>query len=340
MSKIIGTVGPKTRTFSTMSWLPPINPQEVYRVVGYFEYRRALDLLDRLLGQVNSEELQVATDIVRSRPEFAIYTNLSRRIEGGPSTLSESAANSSDDFRRHGLDWMMALARVELGAMVAGFTTDTNPFDRVRPSNYEMAAYKELVEDGGRVHFWSLQNDPTLAQATRNRTLKANERQVIAYVRRASVAREFLKKAQALNYGRLSAGQSLELDSWDRQLTSLEHTLLYDVLGLGGSMTTSEIGPQEVQLAARSCSGVAALADLRNGKALVDGKKVAFDDLLAGKASPGGSSVTGQPKNPSNAGAGTAGGQVPNSPAGAGQPVTPPPTTAPAAPPAKIPLKR
>src|SRR5262245_48692120 len=108
--------------------LPPVNPQLVNRVVGYLEYSQALTNFDRLLEVATPSELSAMQSLIEDHPEFTIYTNLSQRFETGPTMLSERPEHTGDDFAHRGLDWMMALARVELGAMAAGFTTSTDPF--------------------------------------------------------------------------------------------------------------------------------------------------------------------------------------------------------------------
>ena len=86
-------------------------------------------MFDRLLEIASLEEYKVLDEIVQGRDECTIYTNLSRHLEKEPSTLSEVAQRPDDDFARRGLAWIMALARVALGAMAAGFTEKPYQFD-------------------------------------------------------------------------------------------------------------------------------------------------------------------------------------------------------------------
>src|SRR5437773_1672294 len=100
--------------------LPSLSADDMRRLVGYLEYSRALSLLDPLVTGATTDELRMMDQIVTSREEFTVYTNLSRRIpKKGASSLDEPAGAAAK-YGQRGLAWVMGLARVELGAMVAG----------------------------------------------------------------------------------------------------------------------------------------------------------------------------------------------------------------------------
>jgi hypothetical protein len=145
----------------------------------------------------------------------------------------------------------MGLARVELGAMVAGFTGQREPFAVVPPTRIELAAYGELLLDGARTHYWSLANDPVAGMywSYRARPVTGGDRergrpeidetQAIAYGRRAALAREFVRAVQLLGKGRFTPQQGTELTSWDQELGELVETVAYKVLGLGESASVA-----------------------------------------------------------------------------------------------------
>ena len=81
-----------------------------------------LEHLDQFVKAASLRELELGDEIVRDHDEYIIHTNLSRRLEKQPNVLSERGRNECDDFARHGLPWALGLARIELGAMLAGFT--------------------------------------------------------------------------------------------------------------------------------------------------------------------------------------------------------------------------
>jgi hypothetical protein len=190
----------------------------------------ALSQLDRLLNAASPEELRVVEELVAARPELAVETNVARNLQRKPSLLSEQGSHAGDDFVRRGLAWVMALARVELGAMAAGFTDEEDPFSLARPSNYELAAYIEVLADGMRSHYWSLAAD----RVSKNpRGARLSESQAIAYVRRVHVALSFLRAFHDRARPHLAANQLTELRRWENDLERLKWALLFDVLKLG-----------------------------------------------------------------------------------------------------------
>ncbi|HUG89859.1 MAG TPA: hypothetical protein VML55_03435, partial [Planctomycetaceae bacterium] len=147
----MGTVRSRTQEFQYSAWVPPQDPRLIFRLVGFIEYGAAVELLERFVSTASREELELADELVRERPEFAVYTNLSRHIEGA-TFLREQPRHARDDFCRRGLDWVLGLARVEVGALLAGFTSHPRPFGAVAPQTYGVEAYRELLVDGLRTH--------------------------------------------------------------------------------------------------------------------------------------------------------------------------------------------
>ena len=191
------TIEESTRVYTTLS---KSDPYLVQRLVGYFEYSQALNYLDRLVAMCDTYELAAVEEIVRSEPEFAIYTV---SAEQAPSPKKSTTAVAEESGRkRHGLKWITALARVELGAMYAGFTESPRPFSHASSPGYDAAECKTLLAEGARIHFWSLTRDPVFFALTKR--FRANS-MTLAYLRRLNVATAF-----ALASGRSSLRDELQ----------------------------------------------------------------------------------------------------------------------------------
>ena len=218
--------------------VPPQDPRLVYRIVGFIEYALAVQHLDKFVAEASIGEFEVAEEIIRSQDAFIIQTNLSRKIEG-PTTLSEQSPNPRDDFSRHGLEWMLALARVELGAMLAGFTSHAEPFLSLAPTTYRQervktvpfgtAAYGELLMDGLRSHYWSIVRADLIADYYKT---GVPENHLLTQARRAIVGRQFVRAV--LRYsGSGNDGESLpppqrtELQTWDQTFEKLLRIMQY-----------------------------------------------------------------------------------------------------------------
>lgn len=195
----------------------------VYRLVGFIEYGKAVEFLDEFLKKAEPGEIEIAEQIVREQNQFAIYTNLSRTMQG-QTQFSEQPRMAGDRFRRHGLAWMMALARVELGAMLAGFTSHPRPFHAVKPSKYEADAFRNLLLDGYRSHYWALKRDPVVSAYYK---LGIPENHIITYGRRATVARHFLRAVRDGSYQEFSGRQLAELSVHESDLRRLQLAYLY-----------------------------------------------------------------------------------------------------------------
>ena len=207
----------KATTIVGEARLPPQDPNLIFRLVGYFEYRMALEHLDELLRIATPTELRAIEELVEESDEFKVYTNLARRLQTGPSSLAEKGRRENDNFARRGLPWVMALARVELGAMLAGFARHPAPFTAVGPSRYEMDAYRELLVDGASTHYWALANDPQLKEVAGK---FPPDGKTLAYIRRLNIARHFQIAASQSGAESFNPIQQTELSSRRRGLDS------------------------------------------------------------------------------------------------------------------------
>ncbi len=247
-----GSTITSTQTTIKTSDVGPIPQQLAARLVGFLEYGTALDHLDRLLAVVSPEEIAVIEEIVKQRDEFIVYTNLSRRYE------DDFVRAVKGDRAKHGLGWVTALARVELGAMRAGFTDERNPFERVPPSRYELPQYAEILFDSARTHYLALGNDPvaqgfarwsgppiTPGRIARGERLPT-EQQAIAYARRTVIASQFVDAVESLGRSQLTPEQYIQLQQAKQNLESLRSAIVYRVLRLGvdviSSTSSSQLG--------------------------------------------------------------------------------------------------
>ena len=198
------------------------------RLVGFYEYVRAIDLLGQLVRSSTPEEIRVYNEIVAKHPELGIYTNLSRLVEPKGSSLAEQSAAEEDDFKRSGLDWMIALAKVELGAMLASYTDNPIPFAVVKPSKFEEAAYAELLLDGARYHYWSLTKDPLFRQIIERSAFQPSS-ETVAYVRRLTLSRLFLVAAIDYRGKNWTGDQLLEATKWKNELDSFRKGIVQNI---------------------------------------------------------------------------------------------------------------
>jgi hypothetical protein len=203
----------------------PKDSREVLRVVGFYEYAMALQQLEKLAALVKDEELKAFDELIKERDELAVFTNVSRQVPHPRSSLDEAPLQQGDTFERRGFAWVTALARVELGAMLATHTEAQQPFVSVAGAGFDRREFTELLQDGMRSHYWALANDRNIKNVLRKRP----DETTLNYIRRLVMAQAFLQAAvqiAASSYGQV---QLAELKSWKKNLDELQGTLIVHV---------------------------------------------------------------------------------------------------------------
>ena len=161
--------------------------------------------------------------MIIERPEFTVYTNLSRKLEKAPSSLSVPRAKHDEPQCEKGFRGVLSLARVEFGAMLAGFTDAPKPFHYLRHSDFDSKSYLEMLLDGSRTHYWSLVNDTQLKNVLD--TTPENP-VVLAYSRRLLIARSMLQAATRLGQRHFSNMQMRELSAWKDSMDGIQAVLV------------------------------------------------------------------------------------------------------------------
>jgi len=254
----------------------PMQRANLYRLVGFIEYGKALELLDEFVREASSKEFDIADQVVRDHDEFLIYTNLSRKIEQ-PSSLTER--DPADEFAHLGLIWVLALARVELGTMLAGFADIEHPFQSTPPklplkpiqstpsklplkpdkerirtvkpldaesrsrksgeyTNYP-DAYGEMLTDALRTHYWALMQDPEIREYE---LTGVPENHLLTYGRRTYVTLRMLDTVGNYPAARWSGEQLAELTRWKSDIENIHRKYLYCLSLKSSEVVTEAVG--------------------------------------------------------------------------------------------------
>ena len=193
--------------------------------------------------------------------------NLSRRFETSGSSLDEQPIRPQDDFKRQGLAWVMALARVERAAMLAGFTSVPRPLplDSVREA--ERTVLAQLLLDAIRSHYWSMSNDPRMAVLSQG---NANSRQAFVVGRRVVMLKAMMDVLGQLAADQFTPVQRAELVRWRQTLDQVETYAVRTVAMLYARASQAN-GPDQSIVDIKACPGLknGILASLRNGTATI-----------------------------------------------------------------------
>ncbi len=226
------------------------------QLVGYIEYANALYHFERLIELATPAELRTIDDIIGQDDRFVVHSNLSSQFDNLDPASTLQLPRPMRDPRaaqpneRRGLQWIMALARVELGAMRAGHTGELanpirrleyakrygtegpvwgyhGPFDRWPPRVPERDAFLEILFDGARQHYYESRTEYQIAARTRAETevFGAGRLRLFQLERKLRIAIEMLEAFRNLSFASLSPAQHAELERWLNQLT-LEEGLI------------------------------------------------------------------------------------------------------------------
>jgi hypothetical protein len=220
------------------SWRYFFEPTEL---VGFAEYSRALNYLDRLLQITSLAEQRVLDDMIAADDRFVVHSSLSSRFDAlepaSPLRLANRQPHPKAERsnERRGLGWLMAHARVELEAMrmLGGGTISTswNTF----PAKFEEDAFLELLLDSARQHYYEIVADPTLAirmvDNTANRQVNptvTGRPQDFLLLRqldqKLTLTIGLLRSFQFAAATKLTAAQQQEIDRWVSRLTTQQET--------------------------------------------------------------------------------------------------------------------
>ena len=164
-------------------------------------------------------------ELIQERPALSIDIHTTRHLGGPP-------AKEADEFERLGLAWMTALARVEVGAMLATFGNVRDPFGQAPPSRFDIDQYRTLILDGARYHYHSIRSDGHLEIAMKNDPV-LNLVPMLSAIRRLVLARSMLHSANAVWSGLLTPTQQAELNVALKELDGAQAKL---VVGLRMAM--------------------------------------------------------------------------------------------------------
>ncbi len=195
----------------------------VRRLVGFYEYGNALADLDQLVSLANEEDLEVIDEIISDRGEFDVYLTLPDKFTPQSESYSTSGAvsgtrGSGNEFRKSGLAWITALARVEFGAMVAGFTAEPNPFKDVTPDSHDYKSVMQLLMEGVAGHYSGLSKAPQFAKKGRARYKDATVQVALTLSRRARIARAMMAPLLAPGPSEYNPAQAYELAGYKSKL--------------------------------------------------------------------------------------------------------------------------
>lgn len=118
------------------------------RVVGMLEYYLALRYLQPVWDEATAAERKAMDRIVKDAPELAFFSLL--------------PTDEKSSQKRHSMIWVLALARLEFNAIMAGFSHADRPFAWSADDTEVQQAYDALLWEALQLHLGELVDEPDL----------------------------------------------------------------------------------------------------------------------------------------------------------------------------------
>jgi len=246
----------------------------VRRLVGFYEYANALSDLDELVELSTEQDLTAIDEILTDHHEFDVFLTLPNSFPPSDDVdfLTETNAVSGNELQRSGLQWVTALARVEYGARIAGFTDNPEPFKDVTYDTHDYDAVMQLLLEGVVGHHAALSENAMFSGKGSIRSKDQKIMNALTLSRRARIARAMLDPLLAPGKSAYNPIQVTELEQYDSELDEgqdLVNAQIRSFLAERGSASTSLASSEFVracglQLSAERRELAAGTATVRN----------------------------------------------------------------------------
>lgn len=237
------------RTKTYQEKFAPVDQTMPFRIVGSHEYLSAIKLLGGLVSSSSTEEIDAYDRIIKKQDEFAFFSgaklffqhNQNRYKRGN--AIQANQQRNQKPIKRHGLVWLLALARLEVGATVAMYGGSTATFNFVAPEKFGREEYFELLLGDVADHILALSTDPLLLR--KSHTSDKADSDTIAYIRRLKVVSDMLFAARGHDNGKYLAAANEYLASVQRFGNQLVENAKNAERSLAISRVFTEVGQEK-----------------------------------------------------------------------------------------------
>ena len=171
------------RQFKPEDWTIPL------RTVGLFEYTNSILEFEDLIEMSSADEIEVFNEIISEQAEYAFFS--SSDLDSGVRRDESLADRKRSSDKKQSLQWMLALARIEIGAGVSMYGRIGNAFELLRPASFGAEEYSLLVAADAEAHSKAMMSDQAL-HARLKKSRKADS-DTIAYMRRLKVVNDMVE---------------------------------------------------------------------------------------------------------------------------------------------------
>lgn len=203
------------------------DPTIPYRLVGTYEYDNAVKLLDALISSSTPEQIEVYNRFLEDRPEFTFYNGASLLDDRALATLDLKKdtvrVKFDDEFKKKGLAWMIALAKIELGATASCYGESKTPFALYPAKEYDYIPFLEIMFDDIVAHLKGLGADQDFKQVLKSH--RVADTWTVAYLRRVKLIRDMIQVLK----GTGDPGLLTRLAPYDQELKRYSNRLIENI---------------------------------------------------------------------------------------------------------------
>ena len=226
------------------------------RIVGFYEYRKALSNFDKFLEEASHAEIAAADELIRERDEFAVFVNLSRLLPRNHRSKLAEVTRPDDDFQRRGFRWLTAVARIEVQSIMAAFSSHREPFSVLPSTEFDETEYNEVLLDAMRTHFWAFESDPNWK---RELASKVPSSRTLAYLRRLAMLSGFVRTVVQRMGDDFDVEQAAEITTWQENIGNSAKSLHAKVQrAINASQLSNEMDSVQIRSLLKECQGVCA----------------------------------------------------------------------------------
>ncbi len=229
----------------------PADESIPYRLVGTHEYGLAVPNLTRLMEISTEEQRKIYDEMLGVRPEFSFVSGVDVSGLQGTGPGKQAAPEWLDPFKRRGIPWMMALAKVELGATMSMYGRHKQPFTAFPPNQIDFEPFMNILLDDVVAQMGGLAADPGFRKVIdpRYRT----DSWTLAYLRRIKLMRDMMSVLYTLNDSSINS----RLLPLEKELRSNQEELVLRVsiaeMATFGTQTSTTFGRTHTRFTGQRC---------------------------------------------------------------------------------------
>lgn len=153
-------------------------------------------MFEQLVSISTADQIMVYDKMIEDRKEFAFYSGTLSELGANAAAAKQNNPQSFEkSFKKSSLAWLLALARVEIGATASMYSRSKTPFQDMAGNEFGIDEYLYVLADDLNAHINALATDQDLKTVCKL-SVKADSN-TLAYLRRIKLVKDMLFAIQS-----------------------------------------------------------------------------------------------------------------------------------------------